>query len=166
MFIDIICDFLAGICGFFVVVDEYLRWEYWDVFYKKDFCVYYNSVMFNGLEFDSSMMCIGVMNLMFYGIECFNLLYVDVLSEQNVGIIDCYSLMLANLFFKGSFDYDFVEFSLFKVAKIKKIELFFLALMLWMMCLGGWAVVIVFDGVFFGLSCVYKAIWEVIVEEY
>jgi type I restriction enzyme M protein len=163
---DTICDPSAGTCGFLVAADEYLRREHRDEFYKKDFRAHYNSAMFNGLEFDSSMMRIGAMNLMLHGIERPNLLHVDALSEENAGITDRYSLMLANPPFKGSLDYDFVEPSLLKVAKTKKTELLFLALMLRMLRPGGRAAVIVPDGVLFGSSRAHKAIREAIVEEH
>jgi len=162
---DTICDPSAGTCGFLVGVDEYLRREHGEAFYDKKFRKHYNSDMFSGLEFDSSMMRIGAMNLMLHGIERPQLLHVDALSEDNVALTDRYSLILANPPFKGSLDYDYVEPSLLEVAKTKKTELLFLALMLRMLRPGGRAAAIVPDGVLFGSSRAHKAIREAIVEE-
>lgn len=66
--------------------------------------------------------------------------------------------------FKGSLDYDIVSTDLIKVAKTKKTELLFLALMLRMLKNGGRCASIVPDGVLFGSSTAHKAIRREIVE--
>lgn len=131
----------------------------------KEFREHFNNKMFTGLEFDSTMLRIGAMNLQLHGIDSPELIGVDALSEAN-DITEKYSLILANPPFKGSLDYDGVEPSLLSVAKTKKTELLFLSLMLRMLKTGGRAAVIVPDGVLFGSSKAHKAIRREIIEQH
>ncbi|PTX61115.1 N-6 DNA methylase [Kordia periserrulae] len=121
--------------------------------------------MFNGIEFDPTMLRIGAMNMQLHGMDNPTLIGKDALSESNSNINEAYSLILANPPFKGSLDYDEVESSLLKVTKTKKTELLFLALMLRMLKTGGRAAVIVPDGVLFGSSKAHKNIREQLVEK-
>ena len=120
--------------------------------------------MFSGIEFDSTMLRIGAMNLQLHGIDHPNLIGVDALSDKNE-IENQFSLILANPPFKGSLDYDSVESSLLKTVKTKKTELLFLGLMLRMLEIGGRAAVIIPDGVLFGSSKAHKTIRQEIVEK-
>lgn len=157
---DRICDPAAGSAGFLVNAYEYLyaRHKNEGSFFSK-----VNDGLFAGIEFDSSMIRIGAMNLMLHGIERPELLMVDALSENNAKS-DAYTLILANPPFKGSLDYEAVEPSLLQTTKTKKTELLFLALMLRMLQPGGRAAVIVPDGVLFGSSGAHKALRREIVE--
>lgn len=161
---DTVCDPSAGTCGFLVATDDYLRENHADAFYNNDFKAHYNHALFNGVEFDPSMVRIGAMNLMLHGIESPNLISADALSEDNGELKDAYSLILANPPFKGSLDYEAIEPSLLRTVKTKKTELLFLALMLRMLKPGGRAAVIVPDGVLFGSSKAHKAIRREIIE--
>jgi len=154
---EIICDPSSGTAGFLVSAGEYLHEKHPDWFYEKDFREHFNNSMFNGIEFDNTMLRIGAMNLQLHGIENPNLIGKDALSEGN-DIRDAYTLILANPPFKGSLDYDGVETSLLKVVKTKKTELLFLALMLRMLKTGGRCAVIIPDGVLFGSSNAHKEI--------
>tara|TARA_B100000508_G_scaffold91658_1_gene71428 strand:+ start:1820 stop:3295 length:1476 start_codon:yes stop_codon:yes gene_type:complete len=162
---DLVCDPSCGTAGFLVATGEYLYEEKEDWFMDKEFREHFNNKMFTGLEFDSTMLRIGAMNLQLHGIDSPELIGVDALSEAN-DITERFSLILANPPFKGSLDYDGVEPSLLNVAKTKKTELIFLSLMLRMLKTGGRAAVIVPDGVLFGSSKAHKAIRREIIEQH
>ncbi len=162
---DTICDPSCGTAGFLVAASEYVHEHHPDWFYEQDFRQHYNSAMFTGIEFDSTMLRIGAMNLQLHGIENPQLLGVDSLSEANADKRDEFSLILANPPFKGSLDYDGVESSLLKTVKTKKTELLFLALMLRMMKIGGRCAVIIPDGVLFGSSAAHKKIRRTLIEQ-
>ncbi|MEQ8879100.1 MAG: N-6 DNA methylase, partial [Cyclobacteriaceae bacterium] len=126
----------------------------------------YHNKMFNGVEFDATMLRIGAMNLNLHGIDNPNLIAKDALSESNAGIRDAYTLILANPPFKGSLDYDSVEKSILQKVKTKKTELLFLGLILRMLKTGGRCAVIVPDGVLFGSSKAHKQIREEIISKH
>ena len=161
---DTICDPSSGTAGFLVAASEYVRHEKKDWFKDKDFRAHFHQKMFSGIEFDSTMLRIGAMNLQLHGIDHPNLIGVDALSDKNE-IENKFSLILANPPFKGSLDYDSVESSLLKTVKTKKTELLFLGLMLRMLEIGGRAAVIIPDGVLFGSSKAHKTIRQEIVEK-
>ena len=160
---DTICDPSSGTAGFLVAASEYLRHEKKDWFKDKDFREHFHNEMFTGIEFDSTMLRIGAMNLQLHGIDHPNLIGVDALSDKNE-IREEFTLIMANPPFKGSLDYDSVESSLLKTVKTKKTELLFLGLMLRMLKMGGRAAVIIPDGVLFGSSKAHKTIRQEIVE--
>tara|TARA_R110002049_G_scaffold209615_2_gene380527 strand:+ start:5014 stop:6489 length:1476 start_codon:yes stop_codon:yes gene_type:complete len=163
---DTICDPSAGTAGFLVAAGEYVHENHPDWFHDKAFREHYNSDMFTGIEFDSTMLRIGAMNLQLHGIENPILIGKDALSERNGGVRDQFSLILANPPFKGSLDYDGVETSILKTVKSKKTELLFLGLMLRMLKTGGRCAVIVPDGVLFGSSNAHKQIRKEIIEKH
>lgn len=163
---DTICDPSAGTAGFLVAAGEYVHENHSDWFHDKNFREHYNSKMFTGVEFDSTMLRIGAMNLQLHGIENPILIGKDALSESNADMRDQFSLILANPPFKGSLDYDGVETSILKTVKSKKTELLFLGLMLRMLETGGRCAVIVPDGVLFGSSNAHKQIRKEIIEKH
>jgi type I restriction enzyme M protein len=163
---DTICDPSAGTAGFLVSAGEYMHEKHPDWFHEKPFREHYNSDMFTGIEFDSTMLRIGAMNLQLHGIENPTLIGKDSLSESNGDVRDQFSLILANPPFKGSLDYDSVESSILKMVKSKKTELLFLGLMLRMLKTGGRCAVIVPDGVLFGSSNAHKQIRKEIIENH
>lgn len=159
-----VCDPACGTAGFLVGVGDYFHDNHPEYFHNSDFRKHYNTDMFNGVEFDSTMLRIGAMNLQLHGIENPNLMGHDALSEAGADIREAYDLILANPPFKGSLDYDSVESSLLQRVKTKKTELLFLALMLRMLKVGGRCAVIVPDGVLFGSSKAHKSLRQQIVE--
>lgn len=161
---DTICDPSCGSAGFLVAASEYIHDNHADWFHDPTFTRHFNSEMFTGIEFDSTMLRIGAMNLQLHGIEKPNLIGKDALSEANADLREQFSLILANPPFKGSLDYDSVEGSLLKTVKTKKTELLFLALMLRMLNVGGRCSVIIPDGVLFSSSNAHKKIRQSIVE--
>ena len=122
--------------------------------------------MFNGFDFDSTMLRIGSMNMLLHGVESANLRYRDSLAEEHGGDADAYSLILANPPFAGSLDYETTAKDLLKIVKTKKTELLFMALFLRLLKPGGRAAVIVPDGVLFGSSTAHKAIRRMLVEDH
>jgi type I restriction enzyme M protein len=161
---DKICDPSCGTAGFLVAAGEYVHEKHDDWFHEKEFREHYNSEMFTGIEFDSTMLRIGAMNLQLHGIDSPQLIGRDALSEANKDVRDQFDLILANPPFKGSLDYDGVESSLLKTVKTKKTELLFLSLILRMMKIGGRCAVIIPDGVLYGSSNAHKKLRETIVE--
>ena len=161
---DTICDPACGTAGFLVAAGEYIHENHKDWFNKAEFREHYNTKMFNGVEFDSTMLRIGAMNLQLHGIETPNLISKDALSESNADVKDQFSLILANPPFKGSLDYDSVESSILQTVKTKKTELLFLGLMLRALRTGGRCAVIIPDGVLFGSSNAHKQIRKELIE--
>lgn len=161
---DTICDPSSGTAGFLVAAGEYMHERHADWFHEKEFREHYHNHMFTGVEFDSTMIRIGAMNLQLHGIERPNLIAKDSLSESNADLKESFSLILANPPFTGSLDYDAVEDSILKTVKTKKTELLFLGLILRMLKTGGRAAVIVPQGVQFGSSNAHKAIRQELVE--
>lgn len=161
---EMICDPSAGSAGFLVAAGEYIHEHHKDWLVDQKFLDHYNTKMFNGVEFDATMIRIAAMNLQLHGIEQPNLIFKDSLSEANADHKEKYTMILANPPFKGSLDYDGVETSLLKTVKTKKTELLFLALMLRMLKTGGRCAVIIPDGVLFGSSKAHKQIRQEIIE--
>jgi type I restriction enzyme M protein len=163
---DTLCDPACGTAGFLVAAGEYIHDNHPDWFHEQNFRNHYNSTMFTGIEFDSTMLRIGAMNLQLHGIDSPHLIGRDALSEANAELRDQYSLILANPPFKGSLDYDGVESSLLKTVKTKKTELLFLGLMLRMLKIGGRCAVIIPDGVLFGSSKAHKQLRQTLLEKH
>jgi type I restriction enzyme M protein len=163
---DTLCDPACGSAGFLVATGEYVHQNHPDWFHDQAFRQHYNNAMFTGIEFDSTMLRIGAMNLQLHGIENPQLIGRDALSEANADSREQYSLILANPPFKGSLDYDSVESSLLKTVKTKKTELLFLALILRMLKIGGRCAVIVPDGVLFGSSNAHKQLRETLLNKH
>lgn len=162
---DSICDPACGTAGFLVAAGEYLR-EHQEVeYYSSDNRSHVNGRLFNGFDFDSTMLRIGSMNMMMHGVENPNIKYQDSLSDINKEA-EQYTLVLANPPFKGSLAYDEVSKDLLGVVKTKKTELLFLALMLRLLKSGGRCAVIIPDGVLFGSSKAHLGIRKEIIDNH
>jgi len=123
--------------------------------------------MFNGFDFDSTMLRIAAMNMMLHGIENPAIDYKDSLSEQSRVAQDYaghFDVVLANPPFKGSLDLDSVHKGLTAVTKTKKTELLFLVLIEQILKKGGRCAVVVPDGVLFGNSTAHLAVRQMIIE--
>ena len=163
---DIVCDPACGTAGFLVAVYEYLYDHHGkDIFPDKGLTKHFYEKLFNGFDFDNTMLRIGSMNMMLHGIDNPNIRYKDSLSEEHAGDEEMYSLVLANPPFAGSLDYESTAKDLQKIVKTKKTELLFLALFLRLLKTGGRAAVIVPDGVLFGSSNAHKALRKMLVED-
>ncbi len=116
---------------------------------------------FFGYDFDSTMVRVGLMNLILHGISKPNIERVDTLSKKfnEDGKYDC---ILANPPFKGSIDKGDINegFSL----KTTKTELLFVNRIINSLKMGGRAAVIVPDGVLFGSSNAHKDLRKMLLE--
>lgn len=158
---DTICDPSVGTAGFLVAAKEYID-KHNEVTKLDKYANHINKKMFNGTEFDATMLRISSMNLYLHGIEEPNIIDVDAVSKDNK-IADLYTLILANPPFTGTIDKESIAPGLKNVTDTTKTELLFLALMLRQLKSGGRAAVIVPDGVLFGSGKAYKSIRQEII---
>jgi type I restriction enzyme M protein len=162
---DVICDPAVGTCGFLVAAGEYLRKHHAALFRDDKLRRHFNEGLFNGFDFDPTMLRIGSMNMALHGVEGANVSYRDSLAEDHAEDAGRYSLVLANPPFAGALDYEATAKDLQRIVKTKKTELLFLALFLRLLKTGGRAAVIVPDGVLFGSSKAHKDLRRILVEE-
>ncbi len=108
---------------------------------------------FTGFDFDTTMVRIGLMNLLLHGIDTPNLHYMDTLSKR-YDERDRYDVALANPPFKGSIDKGDINEDLSLATT--KTELLFVNRIINVLRIGGRAGVIVPDGVLFGSSNAHK----------
>jgi len=167
---EIICDPACGTAGFLVACAEYYRHLKDDqgnlVLNLEANRQHFNTKMFHGFDFDSTMLRIGSMNLMLHGLEDPDIQARDSLSESHGEIEEAFSLILANPPFKGSVEKSTIAKDLTQIISTTKTELLFLALFLRLLKKGGRAAVIVPDGVLFGSSTTHKKIREILVQEH
>lgn len=163
---DIVCDPACGTAGFLVATNEYLRDNHKEIFSDNNLKEHFYGKLFNGFDFDNTMLRIGSMNMMLHGVDNPNIRYKDSLSEEHSADEEVFSLILANPPFAGSLDYEAAAKDLLQVVKTKKTELLFIALFLRLLKTGGRAAVIVPDGVLFGSSTAHKTLRKSLVEEH
>src|SRR6266568_3226827 len=163
---DLICDPAVGTCGFLVAAGEYLRKHHAALFRDDKLRRHFNEGLFNGFDFDPTMLRIGSMNMALHGVEGANVSYRDSLAEDHAEDAGRYSLVLANPPFAGALDYEATAKDLQRIVKTKKTELLFLALFLRLLKTGGRAAVIVPDGVLSGSTNAHKALRRMLVEEH
>jgi type I restriction enzyme M protein len=162
---DVICDPACGTCGFLVAAGEYIRHRHPEALRDRKLSRHFHQDMFNGFDFDNTMLRIGSMNMLLHGVEHPDVRYKDSLAEEHAAEEEAYSLVLANPPFAGSLDYENVAKDLLQVVKTKKTELLFLALFLRLLKPGGRAAVIVPDGVLFGSSKAHKELRRILVDD-
>jgi type I restriction enzyme M protein len=117
---------------------------------------------FHGYDFDTTMVRIGLMNLLLHGIDTPNLGYMDTLSKK-YDERDRYDVVLANPPFKGSIDKSDINEDL-RLATTKT-ELLFVNRMINLLRIGGRAGVIVPEGVLFGSSKAHRDLRKMLVDE-
>jgi type I restriction enzyme M protein len=117
---------------------------------------------FYGYDFDTTMVRIGVMNLMSHGIANPRFQYKDTMSKSFTEF-NKYDIVLANPPFKGSID----KGDIWEEANLAttKTELLFVDRIIQLLKPGGRAAVIVPDGVLFGSSNAHKAIRKILIED-
>jgi type I restriction enzyme M protein len=162
---DVICDPACGTAGFLVAASEHVRDHHPEVLRDPKLSAQFHSDMFNGYDFDNTMLRIGSMNMLLHGVDAPDVRYKDSLAEEHAGDEEKYSLILANPPFAGSLDYENTAKDLLQVARTKKTELLFLILFLRLLKPGGRAAVIVPDGVLFGSTKAHKALRRILVED-
>ena len=163
---DIICDPASGSAGFLVQAAEYLRKVDQNLLTDPVKKNHFNTGLFHGFDFDSTMLRIGSMNMLLHGVEDPNISYRDSLSDEFSDSENRYTLILANPPFAGSLDYEATSQKLQRVVKTKQTELLFLALFLQLLKPGGRAAVIVPDGVLDGPTKAHKEIRSKLVEDH
>ena len=161
---DIVCDPACGTCGFLVSTAEYLEENHKELFRDHAQREHFNNKMFNGSDFDASMLRIGAMNMTLHGIDDPLITDRDSLSEDHADQREKYTLVLANPPFKGAIDGNFTAKDLLQITKTKKTELLFISLILQQLKPGGRCAVIVPDGVLFGSSKAHQDLRKTIVE--
>lgn len=162
---DVICDPACGTCGYLVAAGEYIRTRHPEALRDQTLNRHFHEQMFNGFDFDSTMLRIGSMNMLLHGVEHPDVRYKDSLADEHGAETEAYSLILANPPFAGSLDYENVAKDLLQVVKTKKTELLFLALFVRLLKPGGRAAVIVPDGVLFGSTKAHKELRRLLVED-
>ena len=115
-----------------------------------------------GYDFDTTMVRIGMMNLILHGIDRPNLAYQDTLSKR-FDERERFDVVVANPPFKGSIDKGDIHEGL--RLKTTKTELLFVNRILDLLRIGGRAAVIVPDGVLFGSSNAHKGLRQMLLEE-
>ena len=164
---DTICDPACGTAGFLVAAAEYLQKHHeQDIYANTKSAKRFNHDTFHGLNFDSTMLRVGSMNMLLHGVENPAIENRDSLSQSHAGVEGQFSLILANPPFAGSLDYESTAKDLQQMVKTKKTELLFLALFLRLLKPGGRAAVIVPDGVLFGSSKAHKELRRMLVEDH
>jgi type I restriction enzyme M protein len=116
---------------------------------------------FYGFDFDTTMVRVGLMNLITHGIDHPNLDYQDTLSK-NFDIKGRFDVVLANPPFKGSIDKGDINEDL--GLKTTKTELLFVNRIINLLRIGGRAAVIVPDGVLFGSSNAHVELRKMLVD--
>jgi len=117
---------------------------------------------FHGYDFDSTMVRIGLMNLLLHDIDHPHLDYMDTLSKRYIEK-ECYDVVLTNPPFKGSIDKGDINEEL--KLKTTKTELLFVNRVMNLLRIGGRAGVIVPDGVLFGSSNAHQALRKMLIEK-
>jgi len=117
---------------------------------------------FYGYDFDTTMVRIGVMNLMVHGLTNPQFKYQDTMSDT-FGEFNKYDIVLANPPFKGSID----KGDVWEGARLSttKTELLFIDRIMQMLKSGGRAAVIVPDGVLTSTSNAHKTLRKILIEE-
>jgi type I restriction enzyme M protein len=116
---------------------------------------------FYGFDFDSTMIRIGLMNMVLHGIKYPHIELVDTLSNL-YNEEERYTVILANPPFKGSIDKDSINDKL--TLNTKKTELLFVENMIRLLEPGGKCGVIVPQGVLFGNSKAHKGLRKMLLD--
>lgn len=174
-----VCDPACGTAGFLICAYEHILRKYT----TDDIIHYENGVAHNlvgdkivekahwsllkretfyGFDFDTTMIRIGLMNMILHGIERPNIKYADTLSkkfEQK----PIYDIVFANPPFAGSIDKSDIN-DAFKI-ETTKTELLFVELFYNLLRVGGKASVIVPNGVLFGSSNAHAQARKLLLEK-
>jgi type I restriction enzyme M protein len=114
---DVICDPACGTCGFLVAASEYIRNRHPEALRDSRSNRHFHHEMFNGFDFDNTMLRIGSMNMLLHNVEQPNVRYRDSLAQDHASVEEAYSLILANPPFAGSLDYENTAKDLQQVVK-------------------------------------------------
>ena len=117
---------------------------------------------FFGYDFDTTMVRIGLMNLLLHGVSHPNIERIDTLSKK-YNEDNQYDVILANPPFKGNIDKGDINENL--SLKTTKTELLFVNRMINSLKIGGRSTVIVPDGVLFGSSNAHKSLRRMLIKD-
>lgn len=134
-----------------LIGDHITEQSHWDKLYNDTFY---------GFDFDSTMVRIGLMNMVLHGIKAAHLELVDTLSNQYEEK-DKYTVILANPPFKGSIDKSDINEKL--TLGTTKTELLYVEQMIRLLEVGGKCGVIVPDGVLFGSSNAHQNLRKMLI---
>ncbi len=162
---DVICDPASGTCGFLVAAGEYLREKHPEILRDPVAREHFHHGMFNGYDFDNTMLRIGSMNMALHGVDNPDIRYKDSLAQDHATDEEKYSLILANPPFSGSLDYENTARDLLSIVRTRKTELLFMALFLRLLKPGGRAAVIVPSGVIESDSSAHRLLRRKLIEE-
>lgn len=128
------------------------------------------SQMFNGFDFDSTMLRIAAMNLYMHGVDDPDIHYQDTLAQSFSDNFpeketEAFNVVLANPPFKGQIDEDTINPPILRMVKTKKTELLFIAQILRMLKTGGRSATVVPQGVLFGSSKAHQAVRKLLIED-
>ncbi len=115
-----------------------------------------------GFDVDSSMVRLGLMNLIMHGIENPQIKYQDTLSNTYIHNQD-FDVVLANPPFTGKLDLEDIDSSL--GVNTRSTELLFLSRISKMLAQNGRAAVIIPEGVLFGSSKAHKDTRQIILQD-
>lgn len=176
---DRICDPACGTAGFLINSYEHILKKYTspdimkidelgeysnligDKITKKEYWHKLWDDTFFGYDFDTTMVRIGLMNMILHGISTPKIDYMDTLSKRYEER-EMYDVILANPPFKGSIDKEDINDHL--TLGTTKTELLFVEQMYNLIITGGRCGVIVPDGVLFGSSNAHKKLRKLILE--
>ena len=177
---DKVCDPACGTAGFLINAYEHIIRKYTspdiikvdeygesfnligDKITKKEHWKKLRNDTFFGYDFDSTMVRIGLMNMILHGISAPNIDYMDTLSKR-FEEREKYDVILANPPFKGSIDKSDINDRL--TLGTTKTELLFVEQMYNLLVTGGRCGVIVPDGVLFGSSNAHKKLRKMLLEK-
>lgn len=175
-----VCDPACGTAGFLIAAYEHILRKYTsedivkvdedgsahnlvgDKIVEKTHWNLLKRETFYGFDFDTTMIRIGLMNMILHGIERPNIRYADTLSKKFEQKTQ-YDTVFANPPFSGSIDKSDINDS-FK-ADTTKTELLFLELFFNLLRTGGKAAVIVPHGVLSGSSKAHIQIRKILLEQ-
>lgn len=163
---DIIADPASGTCGFLVAAAEYIQETYPEMLMDEQGRKHFNNTMFHGFDFDTTMLRIGVMNMILHGVENPTIAWRDSLSETASDTIEFCTMITANPPFKGSIDISATAKNLLNRVDTRKTELLFIVLFLRQLKNGGRGAVIVPDGVLFGSSKAHAQVRKLLIEDH
>jgi len=160
-----IIDPAMGTAGFLVESAKYIKEHQKAELLNIQNNINFTDRMFYGCDNDSNMARIGYMNLVLHGVKNPIITKDSLLEGENsLDYLGKFDLVLANPPFSGSLVETATDSKLLTLAKTKKTELLFVALMTKLLKLGGRCMTIVPDGVLFGSDNAHRRLRAEIVD--
>ena len=152
-----VIDPAMGTAGFIIESAKYIKEHQKAEMMNVEKQRLFNNAMFYGCDNDDNMARIGYMNCLLHGIKDPTISIDSLLENENAkDYIGKFDLVLANPPFSGSLVESATNGQVLSIAKTKKTELLFVALMSMLLKVGGRCMTIVPDGVLFGSDNAHK----------